>query len=270
MSEIVRHDSLDQLAHAVRDEHRLVLEHAGRAVEHALRCGEALRAAHATLKVGEAKDGRWGLWLSQNAPELDKSTAYKYMRLAHYAQEVRSANPKYIKDAMRAIDHLPRVSPSGGSAGRWLNDDAKRQMLALHREGDYSLDELAEMFGVSTSTAWYWVSPKNEARRKKAAAKRKAQGARAMELLERSKRDEEINMRGGTIADGYSLLRRATQAIDRAHNSNKISAEQRVALSRALNSLYRAEDEIAEAVRASYGAILVLDEATPEVGRKAA
>jgi hypothetical protein len=78
--------------------------------------------------------------------------------------------------------------------------------------------------------------------RRKAARRKEAANA-----LQQRQREMGAKRIGGSVADGYSLVRRAVQAVDRAHSESR-DREVRAALSHAIGRLHEAEDQIVRAM----------------------
>jgi hypothetical protein len=85
----------NDLGSRINEEHRLAVQHAGNAIEHALACGRMLLEAKA--KVGH---GKWTQWLQDNVAFSERS-AQAYMRIASNPQ--RSADLGSIQSALTSL-----------------------------------------------------------------------------------------------------------------------------------------------------------------------
>lgn len=82
MSALPASTRLDDLAVTARTEYGHVITHARAAVEHAIRCGEALNEARQ-----QVAPGLWGVWLAANV-RVTNGTARVYMHLAEHRELV--------------------------------------------------------------------------------------------------------------------------------------------------------------------------------------
>lgn len=118
MSELVRlvgAAGLENLATRINAEHRACDAAAGKAIEHAIRCGEMLLEAK-----GHREHGGWMLWLAANF-EGSQDLANKYMRVARNSEPVinltseGSASPISLRGALEEIKTKDRRARSGSA-----------------------------------------------------------------------------------------------------------------------------------------------------------
>ncbi len=214
--------SLDDLAATANREAALAIAAMRATLEHALACGEALLAAREQVPAGE-----WSAWLAKNFLKAD-TTAHRFMRVAMHRDQIPT-NVSTITAAEQALRGLPR------SNGRVWCTDADTVALALrdYHAGGMTLDQVGERYGVTGSTVHYWLNRKKRLSRDKA----------GRDALRQRERDASIRRIGGSVAEGYSMVRRTAQVLDRAADEATMP-EVRQALSRALAKLHAVEDEI--------------------------
>ncbi|MCH8839366.1 MAG: DUF3102 domain-containing protein [Planctomycetes bacterium] len=111
------------LASEINAEHQACMQAAGKAIEHAMRCGDLLSEAKAKCPYGE-----WQDWLKQNF-DASSRTARAYMRLAENRQMIESKRQSVatlgVADAIRLIaaPRLDRCYPRrSDDPGLVIND----------------------------------------------------------------------------------------------------------------------------------------------------
>ena len=221
--------SLDDLAAEINREAQTIMGTARERIDAAIRIGERLLAAQQLVEsIG------WYDWLG--TLDLHRTTAYRYMRLAKHADEVRAGSFDGIDPAIAALPD--------GRARRTTSE--REEMVRMATEQGMTIPQIAETLGVAQSTVWYWTSKRN---RHKRGSQRRA--TRARERLAKMRADGKTLSReiGGSPQNAYGLLRRTEQQVDRVLSRTTISSEARVALRRALGHLHAAEDEIVRAMR---------------------
>jgi hypothetical protein len=236
--------TLDELAAAANSEHHQAVEAATAAVDHAIRSGELLAAAHQRVTAaGES----WSQWLTENFEGVHR-TAATYIRIAAHRDHVPDGAG--LVEARRALRGLPRVYigpalPSG--APEETKDEARR----LRSEG-MSLKATAERLGVSKSSILNWTDPDHYAKVRARARRYNARQRLARGELRRRERDAVVRAAGGALADAYGLVRRAAQAVDRAR-AEADDREAKNALAAALGELHSTEDKIVRALGVAAG-----------------
>jgi transposase len=223
--------TLDVLARRVRQEHMLVLEAGSMVIRHAVAAGEALLAAKAQVEYGQ-----WEGWLAENFPEANPSTPRAYMRLARYADQLVDAQPTTIRGALRTLADAEAPDTRRNPI---VVAEARKLKLA-----GYTVQQVAEEIGVSKSTAYWWLNPSKEKAKR---AKEKSQGMAARRALNRRKRDAQVKKAGGSVAEAYSLVRKALRELEDAIGVEE-NREAKRAMQQAMDRLYRAEDMIVKAV----------------------
>lgn len=232
--EVVSPPSLDELRDTINREHGLAHEAASATIEHALRCGEAILEARKTCRWGE-----WGKFLK--SLNFSAPTVQRYMLLARY-KEIVGESPSIVA-ALRAIrdeDHRPLDPLAEGHTKRpvrWI-EDAKR----LHASGA-TIKEIAEICHVPPTAAAYYVDPEYRARRISDAAEQSARRRQERKTQALAKQAAAAKKIGGGISDCYSRIRLAAEALDALARDGS-AQETRVRANAALNSIYRAQDEI--------------------------
>lgn len=230
--EPVRTPTLEELAETANNEHLLALEAANATLGHALAAGDALLAAQAQMPPGE-----WTEWLDSKW-QYARETAYCYMRLAHYRDELPHGATG-INEAMKALSG--RAQRISRRAPEELRDQAK----SLRNDG-LSLAEIGRILGVSQSSVSHWVDPAlaRAARDREHARRRQRQAEQA--ALRRERTESRIHAHGQGIDEAYSRIRKTAQALDAAIVSATDPAI-RKALRQSLTHVYAAEDEIRKA-----------------------
>jgi transposase-like protein len=209
--------SVDDLKVIANDEFEHTVAVLKIALDHAIRCGEALLS----LKV-KVPEGGWGEWVKANfAGSL--STAERYMRFAQ--RQHLLAGCETLTEADERLIGLPRTN------GRvYATDESvQREAVALYKRGGLSLDAVGERFGVTGSTVHYWLN--RPARERTQAIVKDAERRRAMKE------------RGGTVSVAWGLLRRSAQKL---HAACDDAGSEKARLESAYLRLREVEDEIYE------------------------
>lgn len=138
MSDVdVRHGDLVAVASEINKEHRLCEEAAGKAVSHAIRCGELLTAAKSKIP-----HGHWGAWLSENF-EGSVRTAQVYMRLANNREAIEAV--KTQSSAHLSIDgalkSLSTVKKPSEPTERWSTLKARETTIQDARAATLGIAE---------------------------------------------------------------------------------------------------------------------------------
>jgi len=208
----------------------------------AVKCGETLLEAREMVPKGQ-----FDAWLRANV-SLKRNTAYSYMRLARHKDRVLLGDFETITDAIAGL-----VGFAAPTSNR-LSDDQKAEMVRMATEDGLTLEQIAEAFDVSVSTVWYWSSDKNRTmrgtQRRRTLARRKA----AERLLEREEKGKAVIKAGGPTGEAYSLIRKATQMLDRAISEVNDDRHVHRCLTSALTRLYNAEDDLVQAMGHEHGA----------------
>lgn len=223
--------SIEELAAAVEHEHQQIGASVAASIEHAIRAGLLLLEAKSRLPFGD-----WQDWLALNTPGVTMEYARIYMRVARNRELVREQMPPSLKAARKMLVKANvrdlRYDPE-------LRTEARR----LRKDG-LSHKKIATELGCSTATVSRWLNPAAERRYRESRAKTSRTGRLA---LNQTKRVAAANKVGGDVAEGYALIRRSLDALERA--STECSGEARTALRSAMNSLYNAEDAVSRAVK---------------------
>jgi hypothetical protein len=230
-----RNPVLGELAEAANREHALVMQAGESMVLHAIKAGEALLRAQEMLVA----DGEWDAWLAANFEPV-QNTGYVYMRIAMYQGVVLESGVGSINAAKRLLAEKNLTRPRKSE----LAEQARRLCQSMSQK------DAALILGVTAEQVTYWVNPDAYRRRVQSNRENRRRRAAERKALEREQRNAEIRRIGGPGAEAYSLLRRALQAAQQAHDEAP-SPEVRAAYSTALRRGHAMEDEIAKAVRLS-------------------
>lgn len=235
--------TLRELADTVNREHRLVEESVAAVVEHAIKAGEALLAARDRMPLGE-----WGSWLYDNFTE-SVGYLYTYMRIAAHADLVRQSEVKSVNAALKLLK-----GNGVGDIRVHLLRERRNEAQEMYATGCYSTRQLAELFGVSKSTALTWVSPeqsrKHRNRAKANSARRRAE-KRALQQRERAAvLRNAVKKAGVAHQEAYSLAERMQDVLAQAQRES-MDTEAKQALSLAWGHWMKMRDEIVRALGVS-------------------
>jgi len=229
-------DWLDDLAIVVEREHLAANAAVNAVLQHAILAGEGLLDAQAQLD--EASFERW-----VEARGIHYRTAQKYMRLASYKDELTELPEFYDLSMTRAnlyLRGLPRRIGPNAEAREAMIAEIKRLHLAKMPER-----QIARTLGVTRHTVRYHTDP-NFARDKKRERAQQIQQARSAERQRETER--RLREQGGSLPEGYYLIRRAYLQVKKASTETH-NLEERRDLERALKSLNEAEGWIERAIR---------------------
>lgn len=231
-------ERLAALGEIVEREHALAQDAARQALTHVIQAGEALREARTAVD-----SGAWNQWCERHG--LGERRARDYIRIATYQSEL----PEWVTtrtEAIVSLKGLPVATENGG----WqrLSDATREEALRLRAEG-LSQRQVGEALGISHVTIGLWEREQPSSKTKRRARSRQASREKQARLaLRQLERDRAMRKRGGTVAEAYSLLRRAAQMLDRARDG-ETSKEVRHHLDQALYGVHRAEESAAKALR---------------------
>lgn len=229
-------DPLDELRDRANSEHRLAVAAATDLLQHAIAAGNALNEARELIPFGG-----WMKWVEREF-EGSVSNANFYRRLALNAALVVNSGVRTLREAERYLVEHADVTTSTPRTGSIVRR-RREEILKLRSEGK-TVEEVGAIVGVSRATV-YNLSRKDWQR----FARRRHQTRKlANRALKREQRDKAAKKIGGDVAEAYSLIRRTAQTLEKAQATIG-SRESREHLTRALNSLYRCEDEVARAIR---------------------
>jgi Protein of unknown function (DUF3102) len=125
--------ALPDLAAQIEREHQAAYGAALSAIEHAIRCGELLIQAKASVPHGQ-----WLPWLEANVSFADRQ-ARKYMRVAKHADQIRNSNSDLTIDGALKALAAPKDQPDElTSKKEWL--------LEMQRLWEEALPEAKEWF----------------------------------------------------------------------------------------------------------------------------
>jgi hypothetical protein len=224
--------TLDELAEAVEREHQLVVQAGASMVEHAIRAGEALLAAK-----NQVPRGQWEAWTTSSFPDKHPKTLRLYMRLAKYQDRVRESQPGTITAAHRLLAGEPVIP---------VDEEQREKALHMRKDGA-TYREIAEHFDVTKERVLTWINPRYTERRR---TRLQQQSRAARRALHRQQRDAAARRAGGSVAEAYSLVRKALQALDGAVQAAE-DKEAKQALNQAIARLHAAEDAVVRASKLS-------------------
>ena len=222
---------LDEIARLIEQGHSLVLTSLSSSIHHAIRTGELLLEARSRVPFGE-----WEDWFAHNTPDVTIEHARTYMRVARHRDLILREAPPSLKAATKL---LRRTTVSDVRFDKALRVECRR----LKNTGLLNREIALEM-GVSKATISRWLDPVAEQRYRAARRGSSRAGRLALKAEQRKAAAKAI---GGNVAEGYALIRRALDVLERA--ASETSGDPRSAIRSAMNSLYNAEDQVARAVR---------------------
>lgn len=198
-------ESLDDLAQAANEQHRLANDHAAKAIEHAFRCGEYLTKAKANVKHGE-----WLPWLEQNF-EGTARTATNYMLIFRRQDEIQ--NRKHVSDlgVRGALEHLREIDEARRPPEMELvtPDPESPDMPEPERQ---AVSLLAEMPAeeINEALTQYTKKKNKERQKEERRAQRAAERAEAAEKMESIKLDDRVQVVHADFRDALGDLPEGT------------------------------------------------------------
>lgn len=202
MTELAQRISLDEIAASANREHDLAQRAALSAIDHAMRSGQALLVARDV--VGE---DAFLAWLSRNF-DSTHHTAFRYMRIARYAQDLREADITTISDALA---FLAGRSQLGHEVG-----ERRLRAVELYEAGRPKR-EIARMLGVTQSTVQRYLNPKAAQERHTRNRRERIAAEKALEeKRQRAAARRAATAAGGEIARLYADAERMQDTIGAA------------------------------------------------------
>jgi inactivated superfamily I helicase len=243
---VVKHDLTNagpygELAVRINTEHGLAYNAAIDALEHAMRCGEALIEARRAVP-----DGSWAAWTKANL-NMNQQAISRYVRIATYREHLLSAEhrPRSINAAITYLraDSLPAIGTGrNGRRPTFDVEEAKR----LKRQGMTNKD-IGQALGVSDVAVWRQLTPGATRKAVQISNRNRTKHRAAQRALVEQELARSVTRVGGKPADAYALLRRTAIALDRAILEAD-DAEMAKTLRDALAYTHRAEDAIVRAL----------------------
>lgn len=210
LADIVEANSptLRDLATTANEEHQLVLEAGSRMLEHAVRAGDALLAAHA-----QVDRGKWLTWVEQNIDDYGYGAVNVYMRLARHKAYLAERRPTTISAARSLLVGLPLFDDETSH----LREEAQRL-----RDQGKTYAEIADLLGLSQgSHVWQWLNPdgyKKSLERTKLYNRRRRAERKALERQERNSAIKvAVKKAGGAQAEAYAMAERMQDVLGKAH-----------------------------------------------------
>lgn len=233
--------SLTQLAEAANREHALVEQALGSALDHAIKCGEALTEARMAIEFKG-----WRAWVEEHFGPGHVVASY-YMRLAHYQDLIRDL--PNVAQAMRSLRGMPAIR-SGGYDG--YSEEVREEARQLAASG-LKNSEIAQTLGVTPTTVACWVDPealrRHRERVRQQAAERRAARKEQERLKLQRKAERAARKAGGSLAESYSLAHRLEDQLAQAER--QATGEAKKALAAAVEAHHRMKDEIVRALGVS-------------------
>jgi len=232
-SQVLEPVTLNDLAQEIGREHDAVRQSVSDSLTHSIRAGELLLEAKRLVEFGH-----WDEWLAEQALAWNMSIewARSYMRFARYQDLI-----------------LQQQLPSAKAARAYLRSSVVRDVRfdptlrkeceRLYKEG-LTQKAISVELGVSQPTIWRWLNPQKELKYRRMRAKTSRQGRSALRAQDRKALAKKV---GGDLGEGYSLVRLALDTLERAAVQH--TGDTRRDIRSAMNSLYNAEDAVAQAVR---------------------
>jgi hypothetical protein len=129
-------NSLADLGTRINEAHHLAIQHAGKAIEHAIACGQMLIAAKAKVP-----HGKWLPWLRENITFSERS-AQGYMRIAEKVpHQIRNGVSDFtsLRGALHAlaIPRRDRREAIDADLEAWMADKGNRP----DNPGDWSIED---------------------------------------------------------------------------------------------------------------------------------
>lgn len=144
--EPVGEQRLRELITRIRGEHDGTTAALASALDHAVRCGEALIEAKTLVPPGG-----WGDWLDSNVP-VSRQIASGYMRLAAFKDSLdQSLTITSNLQLLRGMPPMRRGTPR-------LPEGTREEALRMHDAGG-SISEIARALGITKDTVRGWVRP---------------------------------------------------------------------------------------------------------------
>lgn len=231
--------SLPALLERANREHGLVEEALGQALDHVIKCGEALSEArrdHVEFKG-------WREWVEENFDGGHVVASY-YIRIYEH-RDLVSGLPN-VAQAMKRLRGMPALRRPGY---RGYSDEIREEARALAGAG-VSKAEIGRILGVSPQTITNWIDPealrRHRARVREQSAKRREERRRKKQEAAERAAERDAKRVGGALAEAYSLVHKLEGPLARAERGAtdpKIKKELANAISfqhRVLYSIVRA------------------------------
>lgn len=233
--------TLTELAATANAEHGLAIGAVTKAVEHAIRAGDALIAARRQVPRLQ-----WTQWCEANV-DIGSATIFRYIRLATYADQLPKREPLGIDAAYELLRGLPHLSTVYGVHNLTdIPEDVLEEVRRLRAEG-VAWMAAAQVVGFPYVVVRRRLDPAFARQQKSytnSHSRKKREAARA---LAREQRDAAVKKIGGNAANAYALIRRAAVELDRSFETAQ--PHERGPLRDALAYVHKAEDEIVKALR---------------------
>jgi hypothetical protein len=228
---------LEEQAAIANSEYELCTATAAAALDHAVRCGEALLRAKAEVPKGE-----WEEWVNDNFRAPRQARAY--IRLATYKDRLPAAGLT-INDALIWLRGLPSVDGTGLAHPPEVREEAMR-LLASGMSGRM----VAKALGLGRTTLGRWArEAEGTPTPSRGGTKRsRIEETRRVDRERRATLRDRRALADGRLAAAISLLRRAAAVLDSARDDAPPDAREE--LSAAADEAERLAAELAGERRA--------------------
>lgn len=163
---------LKELTAIANDEHAALVRRGRELIEHAIKAGSALLEARRRFHgIG------WIDWMERSLT-MHPTTAYRYMRIAEYADQVRESGIDSIEAVQLLADQ-----PRRGHGPRGYSDADKAQWVQLVDE--IGVKRTAALLGVAVSTISKWAGPQHPHRGPRARTRPTSSPSISDEAIER-------------------------------------------------------------------------------------
>lgn len=201
--------SVEDLLALVNREHALVLQAARGVLTHAIAAGGALLALKERVPYGE-----WKQWTSENV-QFSTSTAYDYMRAAHFAETLTANGIADLDEALMFLRGRRRVTGKPGRLGLPSDLRAEAQRLA---DIGMARAHICDQLGVSKSTLYKWLHPEANGRYKRALREQSRDARMYREQQREDALRRTVKKQGGAMAELYAMAERMQDVVARAHD----------------------------------------------------
>lgn len=229
--------SVDELATAANAEHQATYISHAEAVDHAIRCGEALNELRQRITKSE-----WAEWARTHI-NVSAFQLGVYMRLARHKDLIRQHEVTSIKQGARLL------ARTGATVMPARTDPVLRAEAQRLREEGYTFSAIGRELGVSPATARMLVRDVvKDMREKSRRAQKRLEAAQAAKNAERRRL---VRTKGGpNLSAAYEHVRKALERLDAAALDEEDKAA-RQAISTAMHRIYEGEDAIIHAIGTS-------------------
>jgi len=215
---LVLNVDLGALATAARDAHAAVAAAVAEAVEHGIRCGEALLEAHRAVRADASM--RWREWLAENVGISDRH-AYGYMRLAYHRDRLPEEAFQPFLDGRgrrrqptvaRAVDLAVGLGPISDKAAHWrVADDVRDRAVELREQG-LTYRQIGARLGIHFQTVSRICNPEQQQRHRDG-VNRRHRDQRARQRAAEKAQDAALIQDGLAVAPDLRVALQAAETL---------------------------------------------------------